>query len=114
MDQADAVTLVSPPEEHKGASVRTYLIIGVVLAVVTIIEAATPGVWKGSRAVLAALLLFMSFAKALLVAGYYMHLRFDSRVYTIIMLLAIMIILYFLGLLLIRLPVVPGTSGLGF
>ncbi len=60
---------------------RTYLLVFVALAVMTAIEvfiAQTPGI------PVAPVLLTMSLAKALLVILYFMHLRYDSRWYSLI------------------------------
>ncbi len=63
------------------ASVPTYLKIAVVLTVITVIE-----IWvvyvPAVRPVLVPLLLVLSAAKFSLVAMYYMHLKFDSRLFT--------------------------------
>ena len=60
---------------------RTYLLVFVALAVMTAIEvfvAQTPGI------PVVPVLLAMSLAKALLVILYFMHLRYDSRWYSLI------------------------------
>ena len=60
---------------------RTYLLVFVALAVMTAIEvfvAQTPGI------PVVPVLLTMSLAKALLVILYFMHLRYDSRWYSLI------------------------------
>lgn len=64
---------------HPGA--RTYTLIGVVLAIITISE-----VWaytvEGLRPVLVPVLLALSAAKFVLVVGFYMHLKFDHPLLT--------------------------------
>ncbi|MDQ3811867.1 MAG: cytochrome C oxidase subunit IV family protein, partial [Chloroflexota bacterium] len=64
---------------HPGA--RTYVLVGVVLAVITLIE-----VWaytqEALRPILVPVLLCLSAAKFILVVGFYMHLRFDHPLFT--------------------------------
>jgi cytochrome c oxidase subunit 4 len=86
-------------EHHTGASVRTYLAIGVLLAVLTYVELQIPTMLAADRPLMIGSLLVAAFLKAGLVALFYMHLKFDSRVYTGIMVLALLLITYFLWLL---------------
>jgi cytochrome c oxidase subunit 4 len=61
---------------------RQYIVIAIILTVLTVMEI---GVYYVSflQSLLVPLLLILSFFKFVLVAGYYMHLRFDSRVYSV-------------------------------
>jgi cytochrome c oxidase subunit 4 len=69
-------------EEHGGhASLRTYVIIGVILTVVTAIEVAISYI-PALSSVEVPLLLALSFAKFMLVVLFYMHLKFDSRIFS--------------------------------
>ena len=86
---------------HTGASVRTYLIIGIVLAVFTMIEVQLPNLLANDRPLLVVSLVVTAFVKAAFVVLYYMHLKFDSRIYSGIVLLALVLISYFLILLLV-------------
>jgi len=88
----------SPAHAHAGASVKTYLLIGVVLAVLTVVEWQLPQ-HMAHGALLVVTLLGTAFFKAALVAGFYMHLRYDSRVYVGIAVLSLVLIAYFLVLL---------------
>lgn len=63
------------------ASDATYVWIAVILAVITAIEVWTYYAPQLGR-LLIPLLLLLSAAKFSLVAGYYMHLKFDSRLFT--------------------------------
>jgi cytochrome c oxidase subunit 4 len=66
-------------ETHQShASRRTYLTIGIILGVVTVVE------WlvfyiDATPALLVAVFLLLSFAKFMLVVGYFMHLKFDDK-----------------------------------
>jgi cytochrome c oxidase subunit 4 len=66
---------------HPGAG--QYMVIAVILTVLTVMEI---GVYYVSflQSLLVPLLLVLSFFKFVLVAGYYMHLRFDSRVFSVL------------------------------
>jgi cytochrome c oxidase subunit 4 len=69
------------PQERPHPGPATYVQIAVVLAVITAVEVATFYI-QGLGPVLIPLLLVLSAAKFALVVGYYMHLRFDSRLFT--------------------------------
>jgi len=86
------------PPKHAGASIRTYLAIGVVLAVFTAIEVQMPTWLAADRPLLVVSLLVLAFVKAAFVVLYYMHLKFDSRVYSGIVVLALVLISFFLWL----------------
>jgi len=70
-------------EGHGGgghASVKTYVQVAIVLAVITAIEVATlyvPGIPNG---LLVVSLLVMSAVKFALVVGFFMHLRYDHNI----------------------------------
>jgi cytochrome c oxidase subunit IV len=85
--------------EHVGPGRRTYVLIAVVLAVLTVLETQMPHWLAGNLTLLAYALLAGTVLKAGLVALYYMHLKFDSRVYSGIVLLALFLVLYFLWLI---------------
>jgi cytochrome c oxidase subunit IV len=67
--------------EHSHPGARTYTIIGVVLAIITLVE-----VWaytqESIRPLLVPILLVLSASKFVLVVGFYMHLRFDHPLFT--------------------------------
>ncbi|MER3395883.1 MAG: cytochrome C oxidase subunit IV [Acidimicrobiia bacterium] len=68
----------SRERSHPGPGI--YVLVAVVLGVVTLLE-----VWvfyfEGVRQVIVPILLALSAAKFALVAGFYMHLRFDSPIF---------------------------------
>lgn len=70
-------------DEHPHPGVRVYLIVGLILFIVTAIEVALyylePTV---GRAIAYPLLLVLSASKFALVAMFYMHLRFDNRLFS--------------------------------
>src|SRR5947209_7143141 len=67
--------------EHAHPGPRVYVIIGVILAAITLTE-----VWAYSqesiRPVLVPILLVLSALKFVMVVGFYMHLRFDHPLFT--------------------------------
>lgn len=82
----DEVT-VGPPRdraaghagEHPG--VPEYLVIGIILAVVTAVEVALYYIDLGHKA-LVVMLMVLSVVKFGLVIGWFMHLRFDNKLFT--------------------------------
>ena len=66
--------------EHAHPSSRTYVLVAVVLGVITAVEVAV-FYMDALRPVIVPTLLTLSAAKFTLVVGFFMHLRFDSRLY---------------------------------
>jgi cytochrome c oxidase subunit 4 len=89
-------------EEAHHPTAQVYMVIAAILTVLTVMEI---GVYYVSflQALLVPLLLVLSFFKFYLVASYYMHLRFDSRVYAVLFVfpltLAVLILLSLIFLL---------------
>jgi cytochrome c oxidase subunit IV len=75
--------IVSHGDEGAHAGPRTYWIILVALAVITLLEVGTYFVpWLHERlTLLFAILSLMAIAKFVLVVGWYMHLRYDALYY---------------------------------
>ena len=69
-----------PALEHAHPDARTYVIVGVILAIITMAE-----VWAYTqpsiRAILVPLLLVLSASKFAMVVGFYMHLRYDHPLF---------------------------------
>jgi cytochrome c oxidase subunit 4 len=67
--------------EHAHPGAKTYVLIGLVLAIITLAE-----VWAYTqpsiRPILVPVLLVLSASKFVLVVGFYMHLRFDHPLFT--------------------------------
>jgi cytochrome c oxidase subunit 4 len=67
--------------EHAHPGAKTYTIVGVILAIITLLE-----VWaytqESIRPVLVPILLVLSASKFAMVVGFYMHLRFDHPLFT--------------------------------
>jgi cytochrome c oxidase subunit 4 len=88
-----------PHDEHPGPGV--YLVIAAILTVLTVAEITVFYV-QGLQPVLVPILLVLAAVKFAFVGGFYMHLYYDSKVFTIFfggpLLLALLIVL---GLLLL-------------
>jgi heme/copper-type cytochrome/quinol oxidase subunit 4 len=67
--------------EHAHPQARTYIIVAIILTILTAFEI---GVFYAPslQAVLVPMLIFLAICKFILVAAVYMHLHFDSRVFS--------------------------------
>jgi cytochrome c oxidase subunit IV len=72
-----------PDKAHAHPTPRDYVNIAVILGVLTGLEVSTYFVDFGSVAI--PLLIVLMVIKFLLVAGWFMHLKFDTRVYSMLM-----------------------------
>ena len=66
--------------EMAHATDQTYVRVAIILAIITAVEVA---IWylESLRAVLVPALLILSVAKFLMVVGFFMHLKYDSRIF---------------------------------
>ena len=69
-----------PAHEGAHATNQTYVRIAIILAIITLVEVVIYYI-PTIRFVLVPALLILSLAKFLMVVGYFMHLKFDSRLY---------------------------------
>jgi cytochrome c oxidase subunit IV len=76
--------------EHSHPTVGTYLAVAVVLVMLTVVEVGVFYV-PGFKAVLVPILLVLMTAKFALVAMFYMHLKQDSKVFTLLFSLPLLI-----------------------
>lgn len=67
--------------EHPHPQARTYIIVAIILTILTVFEI---GVFYAPslQVVLVPLLIILAILKFILVAAFYMHLHFDSRVFS--------------------------------
>ncbi|HLC42869.1 MAG TPA: cytochrome C oxidase subunit IV family protein [Methylomirabilota bacterium] len=72
--------MIEPTAERPHPSIRTYLMVGAVLAVITAVEIAVFYITAFAR-FLAPTLIVLSIAKFSLVVMFFMHLRFDHRIF---------------------------------
>ncbi len=66
------------PHEHPGE--RTYINVAIILSIVTAVEVAIYYI-EGLRDFLVPMLIVLSIAKFAAVIGYFMHLKFDNRLF---------------------------------
>lgn len=84
--QSDAMS----PSRSEG--IRTYLLVFIGLALVTAVELALASSGL-ARAIRTPILILLSLGKASLVAGFFMHLRSESRAYLVIFITPVFLIL---------------------
>jgi cytochrome c oxidase subunit 4 len=70
----------NPTAEQDHASVKTYLVVAAILGIITAVEVAIFYV-DALKPVLVPILLTLSAAKFTLVVGFFMHLKYDSKVF---------------------------------
>jgi cytochrome c oxidase subunit 4 len=96
-------------EKHAGhASVGFYWLIGIVLAVITGIEVAIFYI-PAIGAALVPILLILSAAKFVIVVMFFMHLKFDARVFTAVFLAGLTLAVFMVTALIVLYYWVPGT-----
>ena len=83
-DEATGPVVETTPEEggtaHAHPGERQYIVIALILAAITAIEVAF-SYWGAVEDILAPSLIFMSIIKFTMVVAFFMHLRFDSRLF---------------------------------
>ena len=96
---------------HEGghASVKFYWMIGLILAVLTGLEVGAYYMELG--AVEVPLLLALSVAKFILVVGFFMHLKFDSKVFTGVFVAGLILAVFMVSALMLLYHWVPGMVG---
>ncbi len=109
-------------DSHHGADevhpdARAYVKVAIVLAIVTALEVAIYYIGP-LRSLLVPLLLVFAVLKFVLVALWFMHLRFDSKIFTRLFLMGIMLTLGIFTVVLVNFftrggaaPVPPGAGG---
>lgn len=98
--------------DHGGhASVKFYWMIGVILAVLTAVEVAVFYMDVGALEV--PLLLILSAVKFALVVGFFMHLKFDHRVFTAVFVTGLILAVVVVSALIMLYHFVPGMANAG-
>lgn len=95
--------------DHGGhASVKFYWMIGFILAALTALEVAAYYMELGSIEV--PLLLILSAAKFVLVVGFFMHLKFDSKVFTGVFVAGLILAMFMVSALMVLYHWLPGIE----
>ncbi len=79
--EQDARAVEEAHSEHTHPTARFYVIVGVILTVITAMEVAVFYI-QALHGVLVPLLVTLSATKFAMVVGFYMHLRFDDKLFT--------------------------------
>jgi cytochrome c oxidase subunit IV len=83
-DEATGPVVETPPEEggthHDHPGEGKYIKIAIILAVITAVEVIF-SYWEAVEGILAPSLIAMSIVKFAIVVAYFMHLKFDSRLF---------------------------------
>jgi cytochrome c oxidase subunit 4 len=94
----------APVHEQHHPGPKQYIIIGVVLGVITLVEVAAFYLykWDVTPALIALVLLLLTASKFVLVVGYFMHLRFDDKrflaLFVVPFVIAVSVMIALLGL----------------
>lgn len=86
MSSETATTSTAGPRRRPAVRHRhpNYVLVAIILFVVTAMEVAAAIIWREYDTFVVPILFILMLMKAAGVAGYYMHLRFDSRVFTLL------------------------------
>ena len=83
-DESTGPVVETSPHEggtkHDHPGERQYIVIALILAVITAIEVVF-SYWEAVEDILAPSLILLSIIKFFMVVGWFMHLRFDSRLF---------------------------------
>jgi cytochrome c oxidase subunit IV len=71
-----------PGDDHAGGHDRTYVVVALILAAITAVEVATFYLEEELGAILVPSLILMMVAKFAIVGAYFMHLKYDSALFT--------------------------------
>ena len=95
---------------HEGghASVGFYWLIGIILAVLTGLEVAAYYMELGSLEV--PILIGLSIAKFILVVAFFMHLKFDAKVFTWVFLAGLVLAMFMTTALMALYHWIPGSA----
>jgi cytochrome c oxidase subunit IV len=107
--------VVHEPGSHAHPSARTYILVAVILTLITAVEVAIYYV-PAIRAILPLLaggLVVLAVSKFVLVVGFYMHLKFDNKLFTWLFVGGLLAAIATLTGLWALQPTVHGGPGLG-
>jgi len=102
-DESTGPVVETGPDEggthHDHPGEGKYIKIALILAVITAVEVAF-SYWEAVEGILAPSLIFMSIIKFVMVVAYFMHLRFDSRLFRRLFVAGLALAIFCFGVLL--------------
>lgn len=98
-----------PSEDHSHASTSFYWMIGGVLTIITALEVAIFYI-PALAVALVPILLTLSTAKFAMVVMFFMHLRFDSKIFSVVFLAGLSLATFMVIALLILYKLLPGLQ----
>ncbi len=103
------------PHLHEHPSPRKYVNVAIILAIVTAAEVGVYYVTAIGDRLLVSILAIMAFVKFVLVALYFMHLRFDSRIFRRLFVTGVILAFFVFGVVMVlffsRGGPAPGVGG---
>jgi cytochrome c oxidase subunit IV len=97
-------------EDHAHPGTMTYVVVGIVLAILTALEVAVIYI-PALSSVAIPILLVLTTAKFALVAMYYMHLKMDNPIFAWVFLAPMMLTVFLIVALIILFRVLPQYQG---
>lgn len=101
---------MSAHAEGAHASPKFYVMIGIILAVLTGMEIAAYYIPIPSHALEVTILLVLSVIKFILVVGFFMHLKFDHNVFTLVFVAGLALAVFMVAGLFVLYHFVPSTT----
>ena len=101
---------MSAHAEGSHASPKFYVMIGIILAVLTGMEIAAFYIPIPSHTVEVSILLFLSVLKFILVVGYFMHLKFDSNIFSLVFVAGLVLAVFMVSALIVLYQWLPSTT----
>ncbi len=92
------------------ASPKFYVMIGIILAILTAMEIAAFYIPIASHTLEVSILLVLSAIKFVLVVGYFMHLKFDSNIFSLVFVAGLVLAVFMVSALFVLYQVLPGTT----
>ena len=101
---------MSAHAEGAHASPKFYTMIGIILAILTAMEIAAYYIPIASHTLEVSILLVLSIIKFVLVVGYFMHLKFDHNVFTVVFVAGLALAVFMVAALFVLYQWVPSTT----
>ena len=96
--------------EGAHASPKFYTIVGIILAILTAMEISAFYIPFESHGLEVTILLVLSAIKFVMVVGYFMHLKFDHNVFTVVFVAGLALAVFMVSALFVLYQFVPNTT----